>query len=111
MRQSLSGAPQAAAATAVSGFFHGRGRLRFVFAFFSFYFQRIFALTGLQRFGGKRWVLLLKEELLAQAAHALEAFFTKKFCGRAALARYQSGTAPPSQPENALFFSLPPPSA
>ena len=71
----------------------------------------VFKCTGLQGACLKQLILLLKKELLAQAAHALEALFTKKFCGRAALARYQSGTAPPSQPENALFFSLPPPSA
>ena len=37
---------------------------------------RIFALAGLQPLYAKRLVLLLKQELLAQAVRALKAFFT-----------------------------------
>ena len=37
--------------------------------------QRILARAGLASFDKKRWILLLKEELLAHAAYALKAFF------------------------------------
>ena len=39
----------------------------------------MFALTGLESSCKKRWFLLLKEELLAQSAYALQALFAKNF--------------------------------